>query len=386
MSTAGLGLGALDAGAPAVAGLGLGALDAFSTAGRGLGALEDASPDELETLDPGGRGASRPGGGVDSYAERATRELADRRALLERGVIDDAAYASDARDALERILRDPGRGHETKLAAVRALRDASLVSDRDAETYESLARARSDPSNAPTSTEPLVAPRREAVATERTPGGATEPPGPNARAWAWHRDHPDPWAFLFAQDEQVARQLEWQAERSRRMKARVLALAEPTVVSDAERHALAERRHRANEKDRARRRSPPPPPSRPARVSAVAAHPRDDDHPRAPTARDRRRAALNASSAEAAARTAESARDAAAFVAETRRRYLGWGRREGGGGEDRVTAAGASFAAPAPAPAPGGGARGGAGWGGERRDATMCAGGVGDEMVRDDGA
>ena len=61
MSTAGLGLGALDAGAPAVAGLGLGALDAFSTAGRGLGALEDASPDELETLDPGGRGASRPG-------------------------------------------------------------------------------------------------------------------------------------------------------------------------------------------------------------------------------------------------------------------------------------------------------------------------------------
>lgn len=381
MSTAGLGLGALDAGAPAVAGLGLGALDAFSTAGRGLGALEDASPDELETLDPGGRGASRPGGGVDSYAERATRELADRRALLERGVIDDAAYASDARDALERILRDPGRGHETKLAAVRALRDASLVSDRDAETYESLARARSDPSNAPTSTEPLVAPRREAVATERTPGGATEPPGPNARAWAWHSDHPDPWAFLFAQDEQVARQLEWQAERSRRMKARVLALAEPTVVSDAERRALAERRHRANEKDRARRRSPPPPPSRPARVSAVAAHPRDDDHPRAPTARDRRRAALNASSAEAAARTAASARDAAAFVAETRRRYPGGGRREGAGGEDGETAAGASFAA-----APGGGTRGGAEWGGERRDATMCAGGVGDEMVRDDGA
>ena len=376
MSTAGLGLGALDAGAPAVAGLGLGALDAFSTAGRGLGALEDASPDELETLDPGGRGASRPGGGVDSYAERATRELADRRALLERGVIDDAAYASDARDALERILRDPGRGHETKLAAVRALRDASLVSDRDAETYESLARARSDPSNAPTSTEPLVAPRREAVATERTPGGATEPPGPNARAWAWHRDHPDPWAFLFAQDEQVARQLEWQAERSRRMKARVLALAEPTVVSDAERHALAERRHRANEKDRARRRSPPPPPSRPARVSAVAAHPRDDDHPRAPTARDRRRAALNASSAEAAARTAESARDAAAFVAETRRRYPGgFGRREGAGGEVRETAAAA-------------GSRGGAEWGDERRDATifLCAGGIGDEMVRDDGA
>ena len=376
MSTAGLGLGALDAGAPAVAGLGLGALDAFSTAGRGLGALEDASPDELETLDPGGRGASRPGGGVDSYAERATRELADRRALLERGVIDDAAYASDARDALERILRDTGRGHETKLAAVRALRDASLVSDRDAETYESLARARSDPSNAPTSTEPLVAPRREAV--------ATEPPGPNARAWAWHSDHPDPWAFLFAQDEQVTRQLEWQAERSRRMKARVLALAEPTVVSDAERRALAERRHRANEKDRARRRSPPPPPSRPARVSAVAAHPRDDDHPRAPTARDRRRAALNASSAEAAARTATSARDAAAFVAETRRRYPGGGRREGAGGEDGETAAGASFAAAA-AP-PGGGTRGGAEGGGERRDATMCAGGVGDEMVRDDGA
>ena len=30
-------------------------------------------------------------------------------------------------------------------------------------------------------------------------------------------------------------ELEWQAERSRRMKARVLALAEPTVVSDATR-------------------------------------------------------------------------------------------------------------------------------------------------------
>ena len=50
-----------------------------------------------------------------------------------------------------------------------------------------------------------------------------------------------------------------------------------------------------------------------------------------------------------------------------------------------MTAAGASFAAAAAA-APGGGTRGGAEWGVERRDATMCAGGIGDEMVRDDGA
>ena len=75
--------------------------------------------------------------------------------------------------------------------------------------------------------------RRPRARRARPPRGARRLPHrrrPDGAAFAW-------WAFLANEDEQIAKQLEWQTERCRRIEQRTRAFDDVTAVTDAERAA-----------------------------------------------------------------------------------------------------------------------------------------------------
>lgn len=237
-ATAGLGLAALVASHPD---------DASTTAGRGLAALAKDARDSLESRD-GSRGdlspsrdaapASSASGG---YAARLARELGERALLRDSGDVSESEYDAEATRVLERILDDPTRGHLTKILALNALRDARLVAPDQLSRYKSLVLGRSEFARASQPSHPR---HRAAPALVERARRAPPPPLIDV-TFDWQREpDADPWSFLADEDEQIARQLEWQTEQCRRVEQRTRAFEDVTTVTDAERAALRDRRER----------------------------------------------------------------------------------------------------------------------------------------------
>ena len=237
-ATAGLGLAALVASRPA---------DASTTAGRGLAALAKDARDSPESRDVSrgdlspSRDAPPASSASGGYAARLARELGERALLRDSGDVSESEYDAEATRVLERILDDPTRGHLTKILALNALRDARLVTPDQLSRYKSLVLGRSEFARA---SQPSHPHRRAAPALVERARRAPPPPLIDV-TFDWQREpDADPWSFLADEDEQIARQLEWQTEQCRRVEQRTRAFEDVTTVTDAERAALRDRRER----------------------------------------------------------------------------------------------------------------------------------------------
>lgn len=240
----------------ATAGLSLAAIiapradDASSTAGRGLAALAKDARDSPESRD-GSRGDLSPSrdaapssSASGGYAARLARELGERALLRDSGDVSESEYDAEATRVLERILDDPNRGHMTKILALNALRDARLVAPDQLSRYKSLVLARSEFARAP---QPSKSGHRAVPALVERARRAPPPPLIGV-VFDWQREpDADPWAFLANEDEQIAKQLEWQMEKCRRIEQRTRAFDDVTTVTDAERAALRDRRGTSDE-------------------------------------------------------------------------------------------------------------------------------------------